>query len=170
MSKFKVGDRVRIVHTDYENEGLDVGTTHEIMGTDRNLVVLEGNMSGWLNFFTEEVELVTAAPTNTLTVGKTYTSANGNKWECLAVKGDTAWLAGVYGEELGAAYRFKVDGTPVCLETASEKYRIVFEPVRETVKLYVQDTEYNIAFKDFGTVELINGTPDWSTAKVEACE
>jgi len=52
----------------------------------------------------------TVNETATLQVGETYTSNDGNKWECVAVKGDVAWLAGCYdGVADGSAYSFKTD-------------------------------------------------------------
>lgn len=128
MTEFKVGDKVRVLRggddaeywncyeegdileiTDAYNSG-DYKVGHQIMHPN-------------------DIEHITQE--STLTVGKTYTSANGDKWECIAVNGDTAWMADVYsGGVSGVAYQFHVDGTPVCL---LHQYRIVFVPERKTV-------------------------------------
>lgn len=173
MSKFKVGDRVRILHTDYSDTGLEVGSVHEVKEAEYGYVGLVSigplNKGMALCFLDEEVEIA-PAPTHTLTPGQTYTSANGNKWECIFVRDGKAWLVGVYeGKAEGSAYDFDVDGTASwVIESERAPYNIVFEPVRETVTLYVPDPAYNLSFKPFATLETVNGEPDWTTAKVEA--
>ena len=98
-----------------------------------------------------------------LTVGESYTSKNGDKWECIAVKGHVAWLAGVFtGEVRGTAYSFNLDGNAICLGINPE-YNIIMS---RTVIVYgsIGGHEYDM------TVTEIDGKPDWSTAKVEGTE
>lgn len=95
-----------------------------------------------------------------LTVGERYTSKNGNKWECIAVKGKVAWLAGVFsGEVIGSAYSFNLDGTSKCLSIDPDYDIIMSQTV--TVNVSIGEGEYTM------TVTEIGGKPDWSTAKVE---
>jgi hypothetical protein len=62
MSKFKVGDRVRILHTDYPNQGLDVGTIRTVSEIKTDGVMLQSNDFGLLYFYDGEVELVNPNP------------------------------------------------------------------------------------------------------------
>ena len=124
----------------------------------------------------------TTKPTYHFTIGQTYTSANGSKWECIFVRDGKAWLVGVYdGVAEGSAYAFDIDGTASWACNADE-YRIVFEPVRETVtvrgNVYTGTNGSKYLASGHGergdniniTFDLINGTPDWSTAKVTPCD
>jgi len=45
-------------------------------------------------------------------VGKTYTAANGNGFECIAVRGSFAWMT---GNTTDPAYVWRMDGTSVSL-------------------------------------------------------
>lgn len=102
-------------------------------------------------------------------VGGRYTSVNGNKWECIFIRDGVAWLAGVNrdGAVGGAAYRFNLDGTHICLNSS---YDIKFEPGVEWVdtkgswakKGDPQHNHYQYRLR----FPLIDGTPDWSQAKV----
>jgi hypothetical protein len=62
MSKFKVGDRVRILHTDYPNQGLDVDDIRTVIEVETNGVKLQSNDFGLLYFYDGEVELVNPNP------------------------------------------------------------------------------------------------------------
>ena len=53
---YKVGDKVRILHTDYHGEGLDVGTVHEVLMAHCGGVGLDGEKNRDLHFFNHEVE------------------------------------------------------------------------------------------------------------------
>lgn len=193
MSKFKVGDRVRVIgpvrsavelRGEWEVEDLLVGqvgtnTTEQYRGP---LVKIDGYWFG-----SDAVELVSDTPTNTLTQGQTYTSANGNKWECIFVRDGKAWCVGVHdGKAEGSAYDFDIDGTASwAIECNRDVYNIVFDPERETVTRYVTYVDYGGAksgfYHELGgyggktattlaiTFDLINGTPNWSTAKVTPC-
>lgn len=113
--------------------------------------------------------LIREHTTNTLTVGETYTSENGNEWYCIAVHGDTAWL--VYsdnGQPDGPAYMFNLDGTNI--SQGGGKWNIVFGPKRETVRAKFGTTikGKHPQFDVIGMLEIdiIDGKPDWDTAKV----
>lgn len=125
---------------------------------------------------------------NTLQVGKTYTSENGSEWECIFVREGKAWMLGVYPDGAsGSAYDFDIDGTASWAGGhGSSGYNIKWGPKVESVSIpatYVvegggmrfifnghYEYEYKEVFKVSITFELIDGTPDWSTAKVSPCD
>ena len=100
---------------------------------------------------------------STIKVGETYTSNNGNNWECLAVKGDIAWLAGCYdGDALGSAYSFKTDGTPICLSIDADNYRIKFPPT-------IKQQQYDVIVDGVAVAinyKTVDGVPDFTDATV----
>ena len=105
-------------------------------------------------------------------VGGKYTSVNGNKWKCIFVDGDNAWLAPDGMQS--AAYVFKTDGTNI--SQGGGEYNIRFEPVVEWVEYDLNyDPNGCAAFYDGHDREgvnlrirfpLIDRSPDWSQAKV----
>lgn len=116
---------------------------------------------------------------NTLQVGETYTSKNGDEWECIFVRGDVAWMVGVYsGEVEGSAYAFDIDGTASWACIGAEQYNIKWGPKRETYRqrmIRAKGGEIREATEwerhDFIIeYDLIDGTPDWTTAKVSPCD
>tara|TARA_R110000851_G_scaffold62675_4_gene143565 strand:+ start:669 stop:968 length:300 start_codon:yes stop_codon:yes gene_type:complete len=58
MSKFKVGDKVRILHTDYQEQGLKIGDVHKVVAAYEVGIELSSADSGYLYFYDKEVELV----------------------------------------------------------------------------------------------------------------
>lgn len=99
----------------------------------------------------------------TIQVGETYTSINGDNWECIAVKGDIAWLAGCFdGDARGAAYRFKTDGTPISLDGCEGGYRIKFPTTikQQQYDVIVDGVAVAINYKTVG------GVPDFTDATV----
>lgn len=163
MSKFKVGDRVRVI---VSGEDAEYWHSHEVGDiVEIEKVYVDGDYEA--SNQTMMPHWIEPAPTNTLTVGETYTSANGNKWECIFVRDGRAWLVGMYdGKAEGSAYCFDVDGTASwTAERDRAAYNIVFEPVRETGSRWVDIHGQTVCI----TFDLINGTPDWSTAKVTPC-
>lgn len=117
----------------------------------------------------DEVELI---DDNTLVVGGKYTSKNGHKWECIAVRGDRAWMAipsdsGPHG----AAYVFKTDGTNV--SQGGAEWNIAFPPREKWI-----DTRFSVGVSNHSAPDgtdnyvasirfkLVDGKPDWSTATV----
>lgn len=125
---------------------------------------------------------------NTLQVGKTYTSENGDKWECIFIRDGKAWMLGVYPDGAsGSAYDFDIDGTASWAGGhGSAGYNIKWEPKRETVTIpatyvvtdcgrrsmfsghigYIGDEVIKVSI----TIDTIDGTPDWETAKVTPCD
>lgn len=102
---------------------------------------------------------------NTLQVGKTYTSENGDKWECIFIRGGKAWLIGVFdGTAEGSAYQFDIDGTASW--AGVDDYNIKWEPKRETLgeRVDLYDNAVVVYY------DLIDGTPDWKTVKVTPCD
>lgn len=109
---------------------------------------------------------------NTLVVGGKYTSKNGYNWECIAVRGDTAWLAASDGSRAyGEAYMFKTDGTNI--SQGGGNYDIEFTPREEWI-----DTRFSVGVANHSAPDgvdshvarirfkLVDGKPDWSTATV----
>lgn len=105
-------------------------------------------------------------------IGKEYTSENGHRWKCIHIDGDYAWLVPV-GEK-SAAYVFKTDGANI--SQGGGEWNIKFEPVVEWVEHDLNyDKIVHASFYDGHDREgvnlrirfpLIDGTPDWSQAKV----
>lgn len=127
---------------------------------------------------------------NTLQVGQTYTSENGSEWECIFVRGGKAWMVGVYsGGAEGSAYAFDIDGTASWASCAGDDgYNIKWVPKRETVSIPFLPSKDNKGewwsansdsvtehvgcggYSCRVTVDIIDGTPDWTTAKVTPCD
>ena len=115
---------------------------------------------------------------NTLQVGQTYTSENGMEWECIFVRNDMAWMAVMFDGSIGgsAAYVFNIDGTNI--SQGGDTYNIKWGPKRETVTKRAQygSGEFfpghygDSATPLFITFDLIDGIPDWTTAKVTPCD
>ena len=107
-------------------------------------------------------------------VGGKYTSYNGNKWKCIFVDGDSAWLSPDCMKS--AAYVFNTDGTNI--SQGGGDYNIKFSPVVETVNVkgsfnkawdsdcFITLHEMHGDHKFNMTVDFIDGKPDWTTAKV----
>lgn len=139
----KIGDKVRVVAMK-TGQGFDIGDVVTCISLEAD---------GWHEFAlgcekwymdSSEYEPIRT----TFQTGKTYTSNNGNKWECIAVKGDVAWLVGCYaGVADGSAYSFKADGSPICLATGSDEYRIKFEPVAEVKYQYTTIEGHPVTIK-----------------------
>jgi hypothetical protein len=53
---YKVGDKVRILHTDYPHMGLDFGSVHDVVNVGVGRVMLENYSGVWCCFYFEEVE------------------------------------------------------------------------------------------------------------------
>lgn len=110
----------------------------------------------------------------TIKLNETYTSKNGHTWECIAIKGDVAWLAGA-GDD---AYRFKLDGTN--LRQGGGAWDIKFEPVIDWVTntahlcddggSYHMEAGGSVTYSSGVTVTIkypmIDGKPDFTQATV----
>lgn len=163
MSKFKVGDKVRVVAMNTGHQ-FNIG---EVVIIDRVYEAYYAATNGKELWYLTDAEIEPITPPRQLEVGGTYTSKNGNKWECIAVKGDVAWLVGVYSDGVtGSAYSFKLDGTPICLKSSSGEYNIIFPPIIEErrIPFYAEGNDVYLTY----TVK--DGVPDWDTAKVVPCE
>lgn len=177
--KYKVGDKVRITSSDSNKRwhGFEIGkivTITECNYDNDDYLLYDGDgCNQWiLGCMFEKVN-----QEQVIEVGKRYKSENGSEWECIAVKGDTAWLVVVYGGSVeGSAYSFKTDGTPICLRYPVA-YRIKFEPVVEWIECRVCwkfDEFYNDHRPSkYGYVNLtihlplIYGKPDFTQARIE---
>ena len=133
------------------------------------------DMRDWWMCGEEDVEPYT---TNTLTVGETYTANNGSKWECIYVRDDKAWMAGIFeGDMNGVGYLFTLDGVSLSL---NDQYNIKFEPVVEVLTVQggfvtgsLENTTVHPNYADHEftlTINLIDGVPDWTQAKVDPVE
>lgn len=110
-------------------------------------------------------------------VGKTYTSKNGHEWLYIAVDGEYAYMA-PRDYTRSAAYCFKTDGTNI--SQGGGDWDVQFEPVREPIEVhgsfdrrhYDRDHDYITFHHDIGdhkftmTIDMVDGKPDWSSAKL----
>lgn len=164
----KVGDKVRILHTDYPECGLDVGSVHEVQIDDSDIVFLKADDGANLAFYTHEVQPLTA---HTIQLNQTYTSKNGTKWECIAIKDGIAFLSS--GGE-GDAYRFLLNGEN--LSQGGGMWDIEWEPVIEWVTVQggfttgsLENATVHPLYADHKfklTVAFIDGEPDFTQATV----
>lgn len=169
MSKFKVGDKVRIV----ANRGCSVNDIGDV-GVVTDLVELDvyeyrvkvGDRTKLHNWsYEDDLELVTE---NTLQVGQTYTSENGCEWECIFVRDSKAWMIGIYTDgAYGNAYDFDIDGTASWAGgSGAEGYNIKWGPKRETKRHVIyangekRDTEFDV----------VDGAVDWDSLRVLPCD
>jgi len=181
MSKYKVGDRVRILHTDYNNCGLDVGTIHEVKYVNSYGIDLLGigpeNKDDPLYFTHWEVE---PAPAPRFELEKTYKTREHGEYTCIHVADNgKAWL--VSGDS--PAYVWDADGRSISL---TPEWDVVFGPVVEWASLNVAIVKDNDGKLWSGHLEgdnrpytdanyvnlsfpLIDGTPDFTQAKVTPC-
>ena len=171
MSKFKVGDMVKIVHTDYSWCGLDVGTVHEVVNIYEFGVELMGHYDDGYShcLYFSDYELEPVNQTNTLVVGGKYTSKNGDELECVFVRDNHAWLVMAQCNST-PAFQWTIDGKSVSLNSA---YDIAFPPREVWI-----DTRFSVGVSNHSAPDgtdnhtarirfkMIDGKPDWSTATV----
>lgn len=170
MGKVKVGDKVRVVGNSCFH-GFEVGSIVTVLDTYNGgiIKVTDGIAEQYIQI--DEYEPIAPA---LIVLGGEYTSHNGHKWKCIFVDGDKAWLA---PEDLkSSAFVFKTDGSNI--SQGGKQWDIKFEPAVETVKFRggvrlgyldprtVHPDDPNSDHKFNMTVDFIDGTPDWSTAKV----
>jgi len=171
MNKYKVGDRVRILHTDYYNCGLDVGTIHEVKYVNPYGIDLLGigpeNKDDPLSFRHWEVD---PAPAPRFEIGKTYKTREHGEYTCIHVADNgKAWL--VSGDS--PAYVWDADGRSISLTPA---WDVVWESVGEwvdTTFLFDKSDNklYHTAFGEPAltvSFPMVNGVPDFTQAKVTA--
>lgn len=175
MSKFKVGDKVKITDRTYGHEfyiGEDVIIAH--VGAADYLA--EGAYSDWY-IIDSEAELI--HPDIAFTIGQTYKAASGRDVTCIALREDGG-MFGVFGTDRTSAYGWDGEGNYLCaVSSECPPYRIVFEPVRETVTVkgsfnegcgeYVTYHSRMGAHKFTLTIDKLDGEFDWTTAKVTPC-
>ena len=154
---YKVGDKVRIVHTDYCECGLDVGTIHEVDDCDEYGVSLKSVgpacKGDGLFFYHNEIKPYTAP---TFQVGETYTTASGHANKCIHIENGIAWCVSVRddGTAYGPAYTWDMDGNYMNAPVSDlPLYKITFCPTveRKTV---------------IASVDYVDGAPDWETVEV----
>ena len=159
------GDKVRVVGNSNPRHHISIGevctvvkTVWHFRGYGDIQIKFEGLVQ---SVCLADVEIVTSH--GTLQVGETYTNINGDNWECIAVKGDIAWLVGCYnGDACGAAYRFKTDGSPICLAIGGDKYRIKLPTTikQQRYDVIVDGVAVAINYKT------VDGVPDFTDATV----
>lgn len=172
MKTVKVGDRVRVVMDTYGHE-FSVGSVVTVTEAYGDTVNATDGVENWFLCAAEYEPIVP----NRIVVGGEYTSENGNKWKCIHIDGDYAWMA-PEGMKT-AAYVFNTDGTNI--SQGGGDYNIKFEPVVEWVDRMVSISDEgsyhcgnNTDDPTYGgfaqpvriRFPLIDGTPDWSQAKV----
>lgn len=166
MSKFKVGDRVRIVKNGWfgRHPVGHIGCVTDVF--DGGVRIDDGGGNNYPNSNIEHLAQ------NTIQLNHQYTSKNGQKWECIAIKGDVCWLASACGE--GDAYRFLTNGEN--LSQAGGVWDIKWEPVIEWVE-YMSDINISepqadgfYIFTETAKVNIrfpkIDGEPDFTQATV----
>ena len=185
MSKFKVGDKFLVVDAGdhYSVKNGDVVSLHE---DDGSWVKYYENKDGGVVLIADD-RLKPLSTTNTLQVGETYTSENGGEWDCIFVRDGKAWMVGVYsGDATGFAYVFDIDGTASWAGYGGGGYNIKWGPKRETVtiptthivyksgthRMYDGHSQYEGAEVNNMSItfDIIDGTTDWTTAKVTPCD
>ena len=114
-------------------------------------------------------------PINTIQVGETYTDKSGTDRECIAVRGDVAWMFIVEGT---TAYTWDAN-TGVSIDLGPQNnIDLTQKPVRETVEyvghwdgetydFYNEHSKYVDCHPVRITFETVDGIPDWSTLKAE---
>lgn len=170
MSKFKVGDRVRITGRNGKlgDHKFDIGqvvvlSSREKFHDDNDLRLIAWRSGEW--YIDEEEFVMADSVINTIQLNHQYTSKNGQKWECIAIKDGIAFLSS--GGE-GDAYRFLLNGEN--LSQGGGLWDIKWEPVVEWVntkgswakkgEMHPNHYHYNIRFP------LIDGKPDFTQANV----
>lgn len=174
MSKFKVGDKVKIVGNSNPMHHFAIGDVVDVTSLsgygEYGEIELRGRCA-WQEpgetstqyLSMSDIEPVT--PTTTFTIGQTYKTASGRDVTCIALREDGG-MFGVFGTDRTSAYGWDGEGNYLCaVSSECPPYRIVFEPVVEWVhedrELY--GIHLNIAF------QVVDGVPDWSRAVVTPC-
>jgi len=167
MNKYCVGDRVRILRSCYGADNLQVGMVADVSRVrDECGILLKGTYEEGdpqlLYFSSLEVEPYTPSR---FEIGKTYKTAQHGEVICVYIhpNGQALCLFDRHHDKLNTAYVWNADGTyDSALPSSAGPYRIVFEPIIETVS---EDVE--IAGQDV-TIEytVTDGVADMGTVKV----
>jgi len=153
------GDKVRVVG----NTSLhmfNVGDIVTCRSVDSDYMPSFTNGADWSYMFSDDYVDVTDPAT--LQVGETYTSIGGYEWDCIAVKGDVAWLSIACKDITNNAYPFKLDGTPIHLKYHGDKYRIKFPPT-------IKQQQYDVIVDGVAVAinyKTVDGVPDFTDATV----
>jgi len=153
-TKYKVGDKVRVVAND-SGHGFDIGDVVKVINVYRGWFDAALDGEAWA------LNDRDATPYNPreIVVGGVYDD-NGDERECIAIKGGRAYLAAKYSDtHYGTAYRYMLDGTALDL---SSDYNIKFPPV-------IEHAQHQITINGKPatvTVPVIDGKPDYSQAVV----
>lgn len=154
------GDKVRVVGNS-TSHGFKIG----------DVVTYTGHEKAWVKSFSlglrywwmSDSDYEPLSKTYILEVGETYTNINGDNWECIDVKGDVAWLVRCCDDDVcGAAYSFKTDGTPICLDGGYGVYRIKF-PQK------IKQQQYDVIVDGVAVAinyKTVDGVPDFTDATV----
>ena len=156
MSKFKVGDMVRVTGNTCAH-GFENGSNIFIKEVVGGYYFAYGiNGESWA-INDQDLE---PAPTTRFKVGETYTSQNGNAYKCINVNEDgSAHLA---FDARTPAYVWDADGRSLSL---SSEWDIVFPPVVSTHyhKVYAHGEERETRYN------LVDGKVDWSSLEILTC-
>ena len=160
MSKFKVGDRVKLVGDEYPSVGLHIGHEYTVsrMSLSGNPEIRGDDGEDWL-FFESEVEFV--QDKSHFTIGQTYQTAERGEVTCIALRDDGGMFGAMHGAD--TAYSWNADGSyRNALPHECPPYRIVFAPV-VTHHNHYAETKHGDVMIDY---DVIDGNPDWDNAKV----
>jgi len=175
MSKFSVGDKVKVVantvgHDFEDHEHVTIVYVYAD-GTYR----AKTNDSEWWRVTDDDVAPIATTPPR-FEIGKTYKTVDKGTVKCVYIHDDGQALCFFeYPDgKVSSAYIWNADGTYAsCIESAAGPYRIVFEPVVEWVdKVLYYDENGKSLYYTIGvpvltvSYPLIDDEPDWTQAKV----
>ena len=189
MSKFKVGDKVKIVGNSNPMHHFAIGDVVEVASLSGFDVYGEIELRGhcaWQEPGETETQYLSLSdiepvtPTTTFTIGQTYKTAGDRTVTCIALREDGG-MFGVFGEGGTVAYGWDKEGNYLCAPAPDcGKYKINLGPVRETVTVegsfhLCGDGKHKTLHHDLGdnkftmTIDKVDGKFDWTTAKVTRC-
>lgn len=190
MSKFKVGDKVRVIGNSDPKHYFNVGDVVIVKYTpryveERGEITLVGQLTwnaegetGTQYLSLCDIEPITL--TDTFTIGQTYKTAGSQNVTCIALREDGG-MFGVFGDGSTSAYGWDKEGNYLCAPAPDcAKYKINLGPVRETVTVegsfhlcvdgkhktlhhYIGDNKFTMS------IDKVDGKFDWTTAKVTPC-
>ena len=152
MSKFKVGDKVRVIvdgHVSKHWHCYCVGDIHTIVKDYGNGEYEVGHQT----MVEQDIELITTA--NQIEVGVTYTTREHGQFNCIAVTGTHAWLT---VGNAGTAYVWTIEGKSLL----GGEWDIIFPPHIE-----VKHEAITVAGKPITIrYEVIDGVADLDNATI----
>ena len=149
MSKFKVGDKVRVTSMECGHQ-FNIGEVVSIKdATEYDYAATNGKETWYL--IDNEI-----APVNQLEVGKTYETQYHGQYNCIAVNETHAWLT---VGKTGVAYVWTIDGKSLL----GYEWDIVFPP-----KIEVKHEAVTVAGKQMTIrYEVVDGIADLDNATIE---